>query len=175
MKKLHSLAFYALVTPAIALSSSAVFAEQSADQKMDKEKQSIQGDQDAMKSDTKTVQTEKKTAQREKNMGDQSRAQNKGYMSAAPANGLHASKLIGADIKTTGDEEVGSVSELIIDQNGQVVAVIVGVGGFLGMGEKDVAIGWDDVTMSATPDKQDLRIDATREELQSAPEFVTEK
>lgn len=67
------------------------------------------------------------------------------------------------------------MSDLIIDKDGQVVAVVVGVGGFLGMGEKNVAIPWDDVTKSGTAEEQELRIDATREELQSAPEFVTQK
>ncbi|MGO1502775.1 MAG: PRC-barrel domain-containing protein [Marinobacter sp.] len=175
MKILHSLAFYALVTPAIAFSSSAVFAEQSTDQEADMENQGIQSDQDAMKSNTKTEQDEKGMAQSEKKMGDQPDMQNKGYMDAAPADSMHASNLIDAKIKTTGDEDVGPVSDLIIDQDGQIVAVVVGVGGFLGMGEKDVAIAWDDVTKTGSADEQELRIDATREELKSAPEFVTEK
>ncbi|KKN47501.1 hypothetical protein LCGC14_0662280 [marine sediment metagenome] len=173
MKKLHSLAFYALITPAIAMSSSAVFAQQSTDQKMTKEKRSMQGEQDTMKSNTKTMQGENKTAQSEKKMGGQSAMQNKAFMDAAPANGMHASNLIGADIKTSGDDDVGSVSDLVIDQDGQVVAVVVGVGGFLGMVEKNVAIAWDNVKKSNTSDKQELRIDATREELQSAPAFET--
>ncbi len=66
---------------------------------------------------------------------------------------------------------MGSVSDLLIDENGQVVAIVVGVGGFLGMGEKNVAIGWDDVKTSGSADEQELRIDATREELSSAPAF----
>ncbi|MFL1467557.1 PRC-barrel domain-containing protein [Marinobacter sp. HN1S83] len=164
MKKLHSLAFYALVTPTIALGSGAVLAEQSGYKDVDKEQQSAQPDQDAMESTTSTAQSDQKT-------GDQSSMQNQGYLASAPANGMQASDLIGADVKTTGDEDVGAVSDLIIDQNGQVVAVVVGVGGFLGMGEKDVAIGWDDVTKLGASDEQDLRIDLTREDLEGAPEF----
>ncbi len=167
MKKLHSIAFYALVTPAIALSSGAVLAEQSAGKDVDREQQSTQGGQDAMKSNTKSVQSGQE-------MGDKSRMQGQGYMDSAPANGMHASNLIGAEIKSAGDEDVGAVEDLIIDQNGQVVAVVVSVGGFLGMGEKNVAIAWDELTQSGTSDMQDLRVDVTREELQSAPEYVTQ-
>ena len=98
--------------------------------------------------------------------------QNRGYISSAPANGTQASNLIGAGVTTTGGENVGPVSDLIIDQHGQIVAIIVGVGGFLGMGEKDVAIGWDDVTRSGTSDEQELQIDVTREDLRPAPEFA---
>lgn len=51
------------------------------------------------------------------------------------------------------------------------MAVVVGVGGFSGMGEKNVAISWDSVTQTGTANERELRIDATRDELSSAPEF----
>lgn len=66
---------------------------------------------------------------------DKLRTKNRGYMGSAPANGMQASNLIGAEFKTSSDEDVGSVSDLIIDENGQVAAIVVGVDGFLGMGE----------------------------------------
>jgi hypothetical protein len=56
-----------------------------------------------------------------------------------------------------------------------VLALVVSVGGFLGMGERNVAIPWDDVKTSGAMGEQELRIDLTREDLQQAPEFVTEK
>ena len=160
MKKLHSLAFYALVTPAIALGAGSVLADQTAD----RQQQGTQSYQGADKSD------QQKSADRMKS-GDQSRMQTEAYISAVPAEGRHASELMGADVRTADDEDIGSVSDLIIDKDGQVVAVVVGVGGFLGMGEKNVAISWDKVTQTGTADDQQLRIDATRDELTSAPEF----
>ncbi len=63
------------------------------------------------------------------------------------------------------------INDLIIDADGQVIAVVVEVGRTLGMGEKVVAIGWDDVTTSCKSDERELQIDATREELRSAPEL----
>jgi sporulation protein YlmC with PRC-barrel domain len=180
MKKLHSLAFYALVAPAITLGSGAVFAAQASGENTDLGEQSMGQDADpakqsSQKSQDATKSSYNKSAHSDQKMGDKSGMKNQGYMDSAPASGLQASNLIGTDIITTGDEEVGSVSDLIIDKDGQVVAVVVGVGGFLGMGEKNVAIPWDDVTKSGTAEEQELRIDATREELQSAPEFVTQK
>ncbi|MFN2289146.1 MAG: PRC-barrel domain-containing protein [Chromatocurvus sp.] len=159
MKKLHSIAFCALITPAITLGTSSVLAQGPADEEIDREMQGTQQrDQESMQGMPGA-------------QGEQSQMQNKGYLSAAPADGTHASNLIGAEVKTTNDEEVGSVSDLIIDDKGQVVAIVVGVGGFLGMGEKDVAIGWDDVTRSSSPDDKGLKINLTREGLMSAPEF----
>lgn len=151
MNKLHSFVLCALVTPALALSSGVALAEKAADQEYDQQQQqSTQGDQQT---------------------GTQSPLENQRYMDAAPTDGMQASNLIGAEVTTTGDEEVGNVSDLIIDRDGKVVAVVVSVGGFLGMGEKDVAIGWDEVSRSGTSDERELRIDMTRDDLNSAPEF----
>ncbi len=183
MKKLHSFALYALVTPAITLGAGSVLAQQSTAQDIDREQRSTQRHQDDTRSTSKVKEKGQSTqydsqagsqkAADHRNMRDQSRLQNRGYMDSAPANGMHASNLIGADVSISADEDVGSVSDLIIDENGQVVAIVVGVGGFLGMGEKDVAIGWDDVKRSGASDEQELRIDVTREGLQAAPEFKT--
>jgi len=163
MNKLQSFAFYALITPAIALGSSAALAQQSTGSQVEQNPQGMQKKQGDMKSSTKMPQTA------------QSRMQNTGYMDTAPGNGIHASNLIGATVTTAGDEEVGAVSDLIIDQDGQVVGLVIGVGGFLGMGEKDVAIGWDSVQRTGNADELELRIDQSRESLQSAPEFEIQK
>lgn len=164
MKKLHSFVFYALVTPTIALSSAAVLAEQSYGQDTEQKQQTAQPGQDATKSAAKTAPADQK-------MSDQAATKSQGSMGSDPAKGMQVSSLIGAEVKNTADEGIGSVSDLIIDRNGQVLAIVVGVGGFLGMGEKNVAVGWDEVTISGTADKQELRTDMTREELQSASEF----
>ncbi|GGC79057.1 PRC-barrel domain-containing protein [Marinobacter halophilus] len=164
MKKLHSLAFYALVTPAIALGAGSALAQQSDAQNADRQQQGTQSYQGADKSD------QQKSADRMQ-MGDKSGMQTRGYMSAVPAEGRQASELMGADVRTADDENIGSVNDLIIDKDGQVVAIVVSVGGFLGMGEKDVAIAWDNVTQTGTAEEQQLRVDVSRDELSSAPEF----
>ncbi len=185
MNKLHSLAFYALVTPVITLSSGALLAQQSTDPDVDRAQQSTPRDQDATQTTPKASQGDKHKKQRDgqygsrtdsdhRSMGGKSDMQNRGYLSAAPANGMQASELIGAEVTTSANENVGAVTDLIIDENGQVVAVAVSVGGFLGLGERDVAIGWDDITKSGTSDNLELRIDVTTESLRSAPEFETQ-
>lgn len=54
------------------------------------------------------------------------------------------SQLIGLDIYNDKNEKVGDVTELITNSNGQIEALVVGVGGFLGMGRHDVALRWAD-------------------------------
>ena len=56
-----------------------------------------------------------------------------------------SSKLIGLNVYNDADEKLGDVNELIIDRHGKVSAVIIGVGGFLGMGAKPVAVAASDL------------------------------
>ena len=51
-----------------------------------------------------------------------------------------ASKLMGLDVYNENNEKLGDVNEIILDKSGKVTAVVIGVGGFLGMGEHDVAV-----------------------------------
>ena len=51
-----------------------------------------------------------------------------------------ATKFKGTDVIGTNNEKIGDVNDMLFDQNGRVVAYIVGVGGFLGIGPKDVAL-----------------------------------
>lgn len=181
MKKLHSLAFYALFTPVITLGASSLLAGQSTGQDSTSQQQSGQYGQDLPQSHPQAGQGEQSqygTSQSNSSKAAgidrsaaQSRMQHRGFLSSAPANGLQASNLIGAGVSTSTGESMGSVSDLIIDENGQVVAVIVGVGGYLGMGERNVAIGWDDVTRSGSASMQELKVNVTRESLRDAKEY----
>jgi sporulation protein YlmC with PRC-barrel domain len=54
-----------------------------------------------------------------------------------------SSKLIGVDVYNEANEKIGSVEDLIIDKSSKVENVILGVGGFLGMGEHYVAVSMD--------------------------------
>jgi sporulation protein YlmC with PRC-barrel domain len=55
------------------------------------------------------------------------------------------SKLVGVDVYGSDNSKIGDINEVIVDRNGQVKAIVIGVGGFLGIGEKNVAIPWDKV------------------------------
>jgi len=62
-----------------------------------------------------------------------------------------ASDLEGLDIYNQNNEKIGDVSELIVDQSGKIQAVVVGVGGFLGIGERDVAIPFEQIRLVNEP------------------------
>jgi sporulation protein YlmC with PRC-barrel domain len=80
-------------------------------------------------------------------------------------------RIIGSSV-FSGDENVGDVNDLIFDDKGTIQAAIIGVGGFLGMGEKDVAVPLSQI--NAMRDENNaikLTITASREELEKAPAF----
>lgn len=96
-----------------------------------------------------------------------------GYLSAAPEQVL-ASSVLGRTVYTGVDEQgeaIGDVNDVVINANGGTEALVIGVGGFLGMGEKDVAINFDRVSWSDRDGQRIIVVSATKEELQAAPEF----
>lgn len=62
------------------------------------------------------------------------------FMTRMPSNGITVSEYYKQDVYDAHDNKIGDVNDVLLDKNGQVTAVILGVGGFLGMGEKDVAV-----------------------------------
>lgn len=62
-----------------------------------------------------------------------------------------ASKLIGVNVYNQGNEKLGDISELLIDNQGRIQGVVIGVGGFLGVGQRDVAVTFDKLQWVNTP------------------------
>lgn len=62
-----------------------------------------------------------------------------------------ASKLVGVDVYNEQNDKVGDISEILLDHTGKVAGVVIGVGGFLGMGEHDVLIPFDQVKFVNEP------------------------
>jgi sporulation protein YlmC with PRC-barrel domain len=74
-----------------------------------------------------------------------------------------SSKLIGLDVYNRADEKLGDINEILFDNEGKVKAVVIGVGGFLGMGEHDIAVSMDKLKFMEEAHKAaraDARIDA---------------
>lgn len=182
MIKLSTLAAYALTVPAITLGVGTAFATDPPAGTPGAKEQRTTQEQQQMPSQ----------AQKEKGMATADRAQEQrmstermqqhmktqgSYLTTVPANSFRAENLIGAELKTrSGDETIGPVTDLIIDENGKIAAVIVEVGGFLGLGEKNVAISWDAIERRSNQQDADtsFRVDATKEALQDAPEYKSD-
>ncbi len=76
-----------------------------------------------------------------------------------------------ASVTSPDGTDIGSISDLIVDgDTGEMKAAIIGVGGFLGIGQKQIALPWADLTINS--DAQEITSDLTREEAEAAPEYV---
>ena len=73
------------------------------------------------------------------------------WMTQETAGQWRASKLIGLKVYNDSSEKIGDISELIVDRDGKLEAVVVGVGGFLGLGEHDVAIPYSQIRWVERP------------------------
>jgi hypothetical protein len=99
------------------------------------------------------------------------------------------SKFKGTDVVGPDSAQIGSVNDLLFDRNGKILAFIVGVGGFLGIGEKSVAIdmsafqvvpadtattgagGNSAVSGNNDPTNVKLKVSWTKDQLKNAPDF----
>ncbi|WP_133251606.1 PRC-barrel domain-containing protein [Zavarzinia aquatilis] len=92
---------------------------------------------------------------------------------AASATDIRAGALIGADVTNAAGEDVGEVTDLVIGSDNKVSTAIVSVGGFLGVGDKLVAIALADLTV--TPDEDGaltVKVAASKDQLKAMPEVV---
>jgi len=62
-----------------------------------------------------------------------------------------ASKLVGVDVYNPQNEKIGDISELLMDPSGKVTGIVIGVGGFLGMGQHDVLVKLEDLKFVNEP------------------------
>jgi sporulation protein YlmC with PRC-barrel domain len=83
--------------------------------------------------------------------------------------GVDAKELLGTDIKNAQDEKVGEVQAVQLDAAGKVRNLIVGVGGFLGLGERAVALQPSAVTVADNGDT--IRTTLTKDQLKAMPEY----
>jgi PRC-barrel domain len=83
-----------------------------------------------------------------------------------------AEGILGKEVRSTADEPMGRIVDVIVDRTGRARAVIIDFGGFLGVGNRKIAVDWNALNFAAEGDKRDFIILAlTREQVKSAPEY----
>src|SRR5699024_11159853 len=113
--------------------------------------------------------------------GDAAEQEQKGnqdqFITAQKSSQVLASSLMGLSIQNgTGQDasEIGTVSDLIMDEQHKLVGIVVGIGGFLGIGQKSVGIPWE-VVENLDPEKGVAVVSLSKEQLQNAPPFKSQQ
>lgn len=87
-----------------------------------------------------------------------------------------ANNYIGKPVVNASGEKIGDVNDLLFDKSGKLSTVIIGVGGFLGMGEKNVGMGYETLTYTDKDGQRLIMVPLTKEALLAAPAYAyTEK
>jgi hypothetical protein len=93
------------------------------------------------------------------------------YLARTPSGGVMASTYIDRGMHNRAGEKIGSISDLIVAPDGTIAAALVGVGGFLGIGEKEVAVPFSSIEVVRNGNDLRFVIDATKEGLKAAPSY----
>lgn len=87
---------------------------------------------------------------------------------------LLASNIIGMAVYNASDEKLGDISDILTTEDGDISGVVLGVGGFLGIGTKKVGVSYESLDFATDANGNEIvRLNATREEFEAAPEFKT--
>jgi sporulation protein YlmC with PRC-barrel domain len=92
-------------------------------------------------------------------------------MNSVPSSSLTVTDWYKQDVYDQSNSKIGKIDDVLVGQNGQVSALIVGVGGVLGAGEKDVAVDFSAIKQTMKDNKVYLTMNTTKDALKSAPGF----
>lgn len=100
---------------------------------------------------------------------DHSKEQNKQIGPSSINSDNYANKMMGMDVVNNNDENIGAVEDIVLDNNGKAEYAIISVGGFLGVGDKLVAVPYAKLHMNRNSEK--FVLDVTKDRLEQANEF----
>jgi sporulation protein YlmC with PRC-barrel domain len=92
-----------------------------------------------------------------------------------PSNATTVTNFYKQNVYDPSDTKVGEISDVLLDRDGKVTAMIVSVGGFLGVGQKDVAVPFDAVHATKKNNSWYLVMNASKDSLKNAPGYKYDK
>jgi hypothetical protein len=84
-----------------------------------------------------------------------------------------AQGVLGKEVRSTANENMGRIVDIIVDRNGQVRAAIIDFGGFLGVGSRKIAVDWNALRFpeAGSGKSEIITLELTRDKLKGAPEY----
>ena len=96
-------------------------------------------------------------------------------MNSLPSGVLPISDYYNQSVYDAKDNKIGDINDLLVEKDGKISAAIIGVGGFLGAGEKNVAIPFTALKLTEKNGKRYLLMDTTKEALNKAPGYTFDR
>jgi sporulation protein YlmC with PRC-barrel domain len=85
---------------------------------------------------------------------------------------MAASAIIGAKVRNENKDSIGKVEDVYLDKDGAVKTIVISVGGFLGIGGKDVAVKWSDIQFGRDDKSVMLTTALTKDALTAMPDYT---
>ncbi len=80
--------------------------------------------------------------------------------------------ILGRDVRSPADEDMGRIVDVIVDREGAVRAAVIDFGGFLGVGSRKIVVDWNALRFGRVANKSDsITLELTKEQVVAAPEF----
>jgi PRC-barrel domain protein len=80
--------------------------------------------------------------------------------------------VLGRDVRSTTDEDMGRIVDVIVDRAGMVRAAVIDFGGFLGVGSRRIVVDWNALHFGRIANKSDsITLELTKEQVTAAPEY----
>jgi hypothetical protein len=80
--------------------------------------------------------------------------------------------ILGKDVRSAADENMGRLVDVVVDRAGQVRAAVIDFGGFLGVGSRKIAVDWNALSFPPPDDKAGrVTVELTRDQVKAAPEY----
>jgi hypothetical protein len=84
--------------------------------------------------------------------------------------------ILGKEMRSATDENMGRIVDVIVDRSGQVRAAIIDFGGFLGVGSRKIAVAWNALHFPSNDKKPErVTLELTRDQVRAAPEYKEDR
>jgi hypothetical protein len=80
--------------------------------------------------------------------------------------------ILGRDVRSSANEDMGRIVDVIVDRDGKVRAAVIDFGGFLGVGSRKIVVDWNALRFAGVSNKSDsITLDLTKQQVSAAPEY----
>ena len=96
---------------------------------------------------------------------------NAGPPAAMTLDRQEAQGVLGHEVRSAADENMGRIIDVIVDRAGTIRAAVIDFGGFLGVGSRKIAVNWSALHFTAVDGKERITVGFTKDQVKAAPEY----